>query len=79
MSSNKDEVISKKWAISIVYNLLSVSKRFKELERSLGRICPKILSERLKELEKLKLVEKRISGIFPTKITYQLTKKGGPF
>jgi len=70
------EIIGKKWTILIVYNLLSGPKRFRELEKSLSQICPKMLSERLKELEKLKLIEKKISSIWPLKITYQLTQKG---
>lgn len=70
------EIIGKKWLILIVYNLLSGPKRFSELARAVGEICPKMLSERLKELEELKLIKKKISGVFPTKITYQLTKKG---
>jgi DNA-binding HxlR family transcriptional regulator len=70
------EIVGKKWTILIVYNLLSGPKRFKELEKSLGQICPRMLSERLKELEKLKLIEKKISSTWPLKITYQLTQKG---
>jgi DNA-binding HxlR family transcriptional regulator len=73
------EIVGKKWTILIVYNLLSGPKRFKELEKSLGKICPRMLSERLKELEKLKLIEKKISSTWPLKITYGLTKKGKSF
>jgi DNA-binding HxlR family transcriptional regulator len=73
------EIIGKKWAILIVYHLFSGPKRFKELEKSLGQICPRMLSERLKELEKLKLIEKKISSTWPLKITYRLTKKGKSF
>jgi DNA-binding HxlR family transcriptional regulator len=73
------EIIGKKWTILIVYNLISGLKRFKELEKSLDQICPRMLSERLKELEKLKLIEKKISSTWPLKITYRLTKKGNSF
>jgi DNA-binding HxlR family transcriptional regulator len=38
-----------------------------------------MLSERLKELEKLKLIEKKIYSTWPLKITYRLTKKGKSF
>ena len=70
------EIIDKKWTILIVYNLLSGKKRFKDLEKLLRPICPKMLSERLKELEKLKLIERKVSLKRPLRITYQLTSRG---
>jgi len=70
------EIIGKKWAVLIIYNLLSGEKRFSDLENSLGKICPKMLSERLKELEELKLITRKIQPERPVKITYQLTQKG---
>lgn len=70
------DIIGKKWAILIVYNLLSGEKRFKDLENSVGKICPRMLSERLKELEKLKLIERKVYPQRPLKITYQLIPKG---
>lgn len=70
------DIVGKKWTILIVYNLLSGEKRFKNLEDSLGKICPKMLSERLKELEILKLIERKIYPKRPLKITYRLTPKG---
>lgn len=73
------EIIGKKWAILIIYNLLSGEKRFKEIEDSLPGICPKMISERLKELEKLKLIERKVYPKRPVKITYRLSKKGKSF
>lgn len=70
------EIIGKKWLLLIIYNLLSGEKRFKDLENSLGQICPKMLSERLKELEESKLVKRKIYPKRPLKITYKLTQKG---
>lgn len=70
------EIIGKKWTILIVYNLLSGEKRFKDLEGSLSKICPKMLSERLKELEKLKLIERKIYPKRSLRIIYRLTPKG---
>lgn len=70
------EIIGKKWTILIVYNLLSGEKRFKNLEDSLSKICPKMLSERLKELEQLKLIERKVYLKRPLKITYRLTPRG---
>ncbi len=73
---NTMEIISKKWSVLIIYTLLSGDKRFKEIEDSLPMVCPKMISERLKELEKLKLIERKVYPQRPVKITYTLSKKG---
>ena len=57
------EIIEHKWATLIIRELLSGKKRFSELERSLVLISPKILSERLRELEGKQIV---IRAVFPT-------------
>lgn len=54
-------LISNKWKVLIIHELLSGKKRYGQLERSLNPITKKVLSENLHELEESSLlVEKFI-------------------
>ena len=69
-------IIGKKWAILIVRDLLSGTKRFGELLRSLTGISPRTLSARLNELEKCAIIKKKIYPEVPPRTEYSLTKNG---
>ncbi len=71
------EIIEHKWATLIIRELLSGKKRYSELERSLVSISPKILSERLRELEAKKIVLRTVFPTVPPTTTYELTWLGG--
>lgn len=72
--------MGKRWTILILTELCkgrSRWKRYSYLKGKLMEITPKVLSERLKELEKNKLVKKRIDASrFPVKSEYSLSEKG---
>lgn len=65
-----------KWTILIVRDLLSGTKRFSELRRSLVGISPKTLTDRLRGLEEHGLVERRIYAEVPPRVEYSLTDAG---
>ncbi|MHA2031585.1 MAG: winged helix-turn-helix transcriptional regulator [Candidatus Kariarchaeaceae archaeon] len=69
-------VISKKWVIEIIICLLNGHLRFNKLQDVIPEISGKELSEKLKLLFELKIVDKVILNAIPTVITYQLTEKG---
>ena len=48
-------------------------KRFKEIQRSLGDITPKILSKELKELELNEFVVRNVLPTVPVSVIYALT------
>ena len=74
------DFIGKKWTIPIILELSKNKKRYSELKRSLNNITPKILSTRLKELEKEKMIKKIIDNSKPKLICeYSLTKSGKEF
>jgi DNA-binding HxlR family transcriptional regulator len=72
--------LTKKWTFLIILELYKgdhYSRRFSDLKDSLGEITPKILSERLKELEEEGLLTKKIDATsFPVKSEYTLTDSG---
>ncbi len=69
-------IISGKWTILIIRDLVSGMKRFSQLERSLRGISPKTLSERLRFLEEEGIVVRRTFSEVPPRVEYSLTEKG---
>lgn len=73
---NAFEIFGKKWTGLIISTLCDQRPlRFKNLTRSLTRCSDRVLVERLQELEKMGIVDRRVdedSGV----ISYRLTKKG---
>tara|TARA_Y100000310_G_C20677341_1_gene813853 strand:- start:879 stop:1235 length:357 start_codon:yes stop_codon:yes gene_type:complete len=76
------DFIGKRWTLLILLELYKGNpvKRYSELKNNLGDITPKILSTRLKELEKQKMIKKEIDASkFPIKCEYSLTESGLDF
>ena len=77
------DFIGKKWTLLILLELYKnkiVPKRYSELKRSLHSITPKILSTRLKELEKVSLIKNKVdTSVIPIKSEYSLTESGEDF
>ena len=70
------EIIGNKWTPLIVRDLARGRRRFSELERSLGGISPKTLSERLKRLEEAGVVTRACFAEVPPRVEYSLTPMG---
>ena len=67
-------VLSGKWKLPIIVALSSGPMRFKDLQRSLEDITPKILSKELKELELNEFVTRTVYDTSPVTVEYALTK-----
>lgn len=70
------EILSGKWTTLIVRDLLSGTKRYSELQRSLSGISPRMLAARLSMLEEAGLISKTIYPTVPPKTEYALTEAG---
>lgn len=70
------KIIGRKWTVLILRDIFNDKKRFGELLSSLDGISPKTLSLRLKDLEKNKLISKKIYKEIPLHVEYSLTEKG---
>jgi len=66
-------VLNGKWKLPLIFALSGGSLRFKDIQRSLGEITPKILSKELKELELNEFVIRTVYSTKPVTVTYQLT------
>ncbi len=69
-------VISGKWKLPIIGSLLYGKKRFRELERDIPRITPRMLSKELKDLEANGIVTRTVYDTIPVTVEYELTKSG---
>ena len=70
------EIIGNKWTALILRDLAHGPKRFSELEKSVGAINPRTLSQRLDDLEQHGIVTKKSYAEVPPRIEYALTAKG---
>ncbi|MFB6456258.1 winged helix-turn-helix transcriptional regulator [Chitinophaga sp. Hz27] len=69
-------VISGKWKLYIIGAIVSGSKRFKEIERSIPNINPRMLSKELKELEINGIITRKVHSTAPVVIEYEVTASG---
>ncbi len=70
------EIIGSKWTALILRDLAAAPRRFGELEKSVGNINPRTLSQRLDALESHDIVAKQACEDSPTRPEYSLTPKG---
>jgi DNA-binding HxlR family transcriptional regulator len=66
-------VLNGKWKLPLILTLSSGPQRFKEIQRNLGDITPKILSKELKELELNEFVDRKVLPTTPVTVLYELT------
>ena len=68
-------LLSQRWTALVIYHLLSGPGRFSVIQSSIG-ISGKVLSDRLKELERHGIVKRDVIPETPVIIEYSLTEKG---
>jgi DNA-binding HxlR family transcriptional regulator len=69
-------IIGNKWTALILRDLMSGPSRFCELEKSVGNINPRTLSQRLDDLEQHGIITRRTYAEVPPRSEYALTPKG---
>lgn len=74
--ANAMEIIGSKWTALILRDLMGGSKRFCELEKSVGAINPRTLSQRLDDLERHGIITRQTFAEVPPRTEYTLTDKG---
>jgi DNA-binding HxlR family transcriptional regulator len=70
------ELIGKRWTGAIVFALTDGPLRFGELVKAVPGLSDRLLSRRLRELEREGLVERRVEEGSPVRVTYSLTEAG---
>lgn len=69
------KLIGNKWKILIIRDLLAGTKRFGQLQRSVG-CSQKVLTDNLRELEDNNLVTRTVYAEVPPRVEYSLSKTG---
>ena len=72
-------IIGKRWTVLIIREMLRGHKQFNRFMENIQGISPKVLTERLRELEHLGIVRRKIVSEYPVKIEYSLTDLGKGF
>lgn len=69
-------LISDKWKILIIRELLEETKRFGEIKKTIDGISPKVLTSNLRDLEDKGLLTRKVYPQVPPKVEYSLTDLG---
>ena len=70
-------LIGNKWQVLILRDLsLNGTMRFKELQRSIGKVSQKVLTSNLRSMEETGLVRREVFAEVPPRVEYSLTDLG---
>ena len=69
-------LISDKWKVLILRYLLTGTKRFGELKKSVGHVTQKVLTAQLRQMEQSGLVNRKVYAEVPPRVEYTLTELG---
>ena len=69
-------LIGDKWKVLIIRDLLTGTKRFGELKKSLCGITQKVLTNNLRQMESSGLVLRKVYAEVPPKVEYSLSNTG---
>lgn len=71
------QLIGNKWQVLILRDLLvNGTLRFKELQRSIGKVSQKVLTSNLRAMEDAGLVNRKVYAEVPPRVEYSLTTLG---
>ncbi|MEX2783978.1 winged helix-turn-helix transcriptional regulator [Streptococcus sp. H49] len=69
-------IVGNKWVVLILRDLLTGTKRFGELKKSLTPISQKVLTQQLRAMEANGIVHREVYPEVPPRVEYSLTELG---
>jgi DNA-binding HxlR family transcriptional regulator len=69
-------LISDRWKVLILRDLMTGTKRFGELKNSIGTISQKVLTANLRQMEEQGLLNRKVFAEVPPHVEYTLTDLG---
>lgn len=69
-------LISDRWKVLILRDLMPGTKRFGELKNSIGRVTQKVLTANLRDMEEKGLLTRKVYAEVPPRVEYTLTELG---
>jgi DNA-binding HxlR family transcriptional regulator len=71
------DLLERRWQLQVLYAALSGALRFNEFSEAVRGISPRMLAERLRDLEAAGLIERRVlTDHSPPAVEYRLTTRG---
>lgn len=70
------DILNGKWKLQIILSLTFGKKRFKQIQREIPGLTPKMLSKELKDLEINELASRHVYDTQPVTVEYELTPYG---
>ena len=69
-------LISDRWKVLIIRELLDGTKRFGEIKKSIGNVSQKVLTANLRSMENSGLLTRKVYPEVPPRVEYTLTETG---
>ena len=69
-------LISNRWKVLVLRDLMPGTKRFGELRNSIGHVTQKVLTANLREMEAQGLLSRKVYAEVPPRVEYTLTELG---
>ena len=69
-------IISDKWKVLILRDLMTGTKRFSELKKSIGNVSQKVLTSQLRQMEESGVASRKVYPEVPPRVEYSLTDLG---
>ena len=73
------KIIGKKWSVLIIREMFRGTNQFNRFLENIEGITPKVLTERLRELQKFGIVRRRMVSEYPIRVEYEMTDLGREF
>ncbi len=70
------DLLERRWQLSIICAALAGARRFHEFAEAVAGISPRMLAERLRDLEQAGLLERTVIPCGPPAVEYRLTDRG---
>ena len=70
------KMIGGRWKVSILWLLMSGTKRYSEIRKFRKEMTEKMLTQQLRELQKDNLINRKVYAVVPPKVEYSLTPLG---
>jgi len=67
------DMFSGKWKVLILWHLSQGTMRYGELRKAAGNITQKMLTQTLRDLERNRLISRKVYPVVPPKVEYTLT------
>ncbi len=70
------DLLERRWQLQVIYAALTGALRFNEFADAVAGISPRMLAERLRDLEGAGLLERNVIPSSPPTVEYRLTARG---